>query len=81
MVDKHLPILSLPTGSCGTQRVAMHWLVWRWRPMSSRTVPTGFSSTWGSLGRMTQSGTAPSAHSGPGLWWPWGPHQGQRQME
>ncbi|XP_015496845.1 acylamino-acid-releasing enzyme isoform X3 [Parus major] len=74
-------------GCCGTQRVAMHWLVWRRRPMSSRTVPTGSSSTWGSPGGMGQAGTAPNAHSGPGLCqplggcWPWGSHQHQRQME
>lgn len=67
MVDEHLPTLSFPTGSCGTQRVATHWLVWRRRLMSSRTVPTGFSSTWGSPGGMGQAGTAHSAHSGPGL--------------
>lgn len=80
MVDEHLPILSLPTGSYGTQRVATHWLVWRRRLMSSRTVPTGFSSTWGSPGRMGQASTALSAHSDPGLCqpqdacWPWGLH-------
>ncbi|XP_068884435.1 acylamino-acid-releasing enzyme isoform X2 [Aphelocoma coerulescens] len=74
-------------GCCGTRRAATHWLVWRRRPMSSRTVPTGSSSTWGSPERMGQAGTGPSAHSGPGLYqpqgdcWPWGPHQDQRQME
>ncbi|XP_058278250.1 acylamino-acid-releasing enzyme-like isoform X7 [Hirundo rustica] len=74
-------------GSCGTQRVATHWLVWRRRPVSSRTVLTGFSSTWGSPGGKGQAGRAPSAHSGPGLCQPQGdcrpsgPHQDQRQME
>ncbi|XP_031976880.1 acylamino-acid-releasing enzyme-like isoform X1 [Corvus moneduloides] len=74
-------------GCCGTRRVATHWLVWRRRPMSSQTVPTGSSSTWGSPDRMGRAGTGPSAHSGPGLCqpqgdcWPWGPHQDQRQME
>lgn len=87
MLDEHPPILSLPTGCYGTRRAATHWLVWRRKPMSSRTVPTGSSSTWGSPDGMGQASTAPSAHSGPELCqpqgdcWPWGPHQDQRQME
>lgn len=87
VLHEHPPVLSLPTGCCGTRRMATHWPVWRQRLTSSRTAPTGSSSTWGSPGGMGQASRTPSAHSGPGLCqpqgdcWPWEPRQDHRQME